>query len=203
MGRRHPDHPPARIRAAGFTLLEVVLAVGVFALVAAAGYGALQALATAAAASRDRGRELETKQMVLTVLAQDLGQAIARPVRRAGGSAEPALGGDTTHLALTRGGWDNPPGTMGSTLKRIEWGFDGTRLERRLWPVTDPAGRNAPQTDLALEDITTLRWRYLDRQRHWLDRWPPPDGTALPRAIEIVFENRRGDRFRRLIEVAP
>jgi len=181
----------------------VVLAVGVFALVAAAGYGALQSLAGAAAAGRDRGRELETWQMVLTVLAQDLNQAIARPGRRAGGLTEPALSGDAQDLALTRGGWDNPPGSTASTLKRIDWHFDGRTLERRLWPVTDPAGGSGPRLDLALPDLTAVHWRYLDTQRQWLDTWPPPDRTALPRAVEIVIENRRGERFRRLFEVAP
>jgi len=191
-----PRHP-----ASGYTLIEVLVAVLVFAVLAASAYSALNALSRAAVAHRDHASELAALQLTLTRLAADLRQLSHRSVRDGFGQAGPALNGSITGLQGTRSGWSNPNELRRSQLQRFAWQFDGRELVRLAWPVTDPAPGVAPLTealDLAVRD---LRLAYRDAQGGWHDQWPPRNASdqALPAAIDLRVDTARFGALRRLL----
>lgn len=192
----------------GFSLLEVIIAVAVFALVAAAGYAGLDALSRAAAAQREAAQRLEQLQLLVALLEQDLNQTTARSVGSVNGRNLPAFSGDQHQFTLTRSGWANPLNLPRSALKRVQWRYDGHQLQRFLWPVLDQVSLTPPEPDSRLEELRDLQFRYMESGGRWLDEWPPPSGVEveanleLPRAVEISFYREPAYRVRRVVELA-
>ncbi len=133
--------PTAR---SGFTLIEVMIALAIFALLAAAGVLVLsQSIDNrfVVKASTDRTAEL---QRLRAVLRADLGQAAPRRVRAANGqpATSPILAAEAPGdplLVLVRAGWSNPDGRPRASLQRVEYRLVEDRLERRVYPHLDGA----------------------------------------------------------------
>jgi len=194
--------------ARGFSLLEVVLAVAVFALIAAAGYAGLDQLSRAASAQREAAATLEQLHMSMALLEQDVSQTIARPVLDDDGRSLDPFIGERRQLQLTRSGWANPLNQDRSSLKRVEWRYDGDTLQRWLWPVLDRGASEPPELDSELSDVREVSWRYLDSLGQWHDQWPPANQPqesvylSLPHAVEIVLQRGTDYRVRRLLEMS-
>lgn len=187
--------------ARGYTLVEVLVAVAVFAVLSASAYVALDSLARAAEAHRDRSDDFAAVQLAVARLDNDLRQLAARPAKTADGRQAPALDGERGRLEGTRAGWTNPAGLKRSTLQRFGWQQGGSDLQRRQWPVTDRVPASTPRTETVLDDIESLRFAYRDLTGAWHDRWPVDEGAAarLPSAVEVVLTSRRFGRIRRLV----
>lgn len=172
---------------AGFTLVELLVALAVFAAVAAIAYGALDRIAQvrgALAAEQDRFGDVVRSVSDLT---RDLRQAIARPVRGNAGELRPALVGAPDHVELTRLGFANPLALTRSNLERVVWGLDDRRLRQGRYAVLDRAPNSAPATRTRLDEVDGLRLRYLGGDGAWREYWPPDgaDPALLPRAVEL------------------
>lgn len=209
-------HVPARrpTAAAGFTLIELMVALFVTAVMFALGYGAI----TQALQNRDSVRtqqlRLNELQRSMRILSQDFAQLAPRPVRDIVGTGEEdALRADprtTTLVALTRGGVGNLAGASRPALQRVEYTFENGTLLRQAWPVLDRTqGTDAPRRVL-LRDLRAVRLRYMDSSRQWLEQWPPPATPRLqpnrasrlrPIAVEITLDTSDFGEIKRLVEV--
>lgn len=177
----------------GFTLVEVLAAIGIFAVVAVLAYGGLHSVLVARAHIAAQTRRIEEVARAFDRLGRDLGQALGRPVRDQTGVRRPALRGNAglrgAGLALTRAGWDNPRDARRSTLQRVVYRLRGHALYRSYWNVLDRARDSEPRETPLLSRIESVRVRYLGTGTVWESAWPPaPSGEsvrALPRVIEI------------------
>ena len=137
-------------RRSGFTLIEVMIALLIFALLAAAGVLVLsQSIDNrfVVKASTDRTAEL---QRLRATLRADLGQAAPRRVRAANGqpATSPILAAEAPGdplLVLVRAGWSNLDGRPRASLQRVEYRLVEDRLERRVAPYLDGARAGPPQ----------------------------------------------------------
>lgn len=185
----------------GFSLLELLVAMAVFAVIALLAWGGLDTLARnhhVLAAERTR---LGVLQQAIGQLERDLRQAVARPARDASGLDLPALLGQPSALELTRlapsSGWQSPL----PALERIAWRCSDGELQRQRWAVPDRAPNTASARETRLRGVTDCQWRYLDRvpSASW-----PPRGAALerlPRAVELRFTLDGFGELRRVIEL--
>jgi general secretion pathway protein J len=135
---------------AGFTLVEVLISLLIFALIAAAGAAVLSLSIDnrfAIKAAADRTADLQRTRALLRA---DLGQATARRTRGPTGrpQAQPITGtqmaGDAA-LTLTRAGWSNPGEQPRPSLQRVEYRLVEDRLERRVSTHLDGARPGPPQ----------------------------------------------------------
>lgn len=135
---------------AGFTLVEVMISLLIFAMLAGAGAAVLSASIDnrfAIKAASDRVGDL---QRMRGLLRADLGQATARRSRGPTGrpSPQPLIGaaapGDPV-LVLNRAGWSNPGEQARPSLQRVEYRLVGDRLERRASSHLDGARPGPPQ----------------------------------------------------------
>ncbi len=191
---------PRRL-AGGYTLIEVIVAVTVFAFLAAGAYIALDGLSRAAMDHRDRANEFGELQTALARLDGDLRQLATRPVRGPDGQHEPALVGGRTNLIATRAGWANPSGQRRGTLQRFSWQVSRGELQRVSWPVTDRVAGSQSLGENLLGDLRQLEFRYRDRDGRWRDEWPASaeELARLPVAVEVTLESERFGRLRRLV----
>jgi general secretion pathway protein J len=191
----------ANAAAGGYTLIEVIVAVTVFAFLAAGAYVALDGLSRAALDHRERSSEFGQLQTALARLDADLRQLATRPVRGPDGRLEPALTGARGQVAGTRAGWPNPAAQRRGVLQRFSWEVSRGELQRVSWPVTDRALASQPLAETLLDDLRLLEFRYRDGEGRWRDEWP--DGgeelARLPSAIEVTLETERFGRLRRLV----
>jgi general secretion pathway protein J len=191
--------PGAAIQSsAGFTLLELLVALAIFSLLAVMSYNGLKIVLDQQAATEVQAEALAELQKVYLLLQRDVEQVVPRPIRDEYGDEQPALaGGDA--LQLTRGGWSNPAGRLRSSLQRVGYAFEDGQLVRYSWGVLDRAQDSEPQRQPLIGDIGEMTIRYLDGKNEWQDRWPNPlasgDGTAvmtaLPRAVEITLDHEK------------
>lgn len=172
----------------GFSLIELLVAMAVFAIMAALAYGGLNSIArtrTQLAKQEDAFRDL---MRAVGSLDGDLRETVARPIRGNAGQIVPAFIGTSDHVEFTRLGFANPRAEPRSNLQRVLYELDAGTLKRGRYMVLDRAPGSAPQIiDLHIK-TQELRLRYLDsKSSRWLDAWPPPlstDATSLPRAVQ-------------------
>lgn len=196
-------------RTRGFSLLEVLVAVAIFAVLSVAAYGALDATIRARAQASEAAAALAALQSAVLALERDLREAAPRPVRGAVGERLPALAGGPAGFEVTHAAFASPSSEPSARLARSGWGIADGALNRARWPVLDRAPATRPGTRPMLEAVSTLRLRYLDGRGGWRDTWPPRDGPEalperLPRAVEFTLEGEFfGQVVRRVALVAP
>lgn len=207
-----------RTRQRGFTLLELLVAMFIAAIMFAIGYGAInQAMNNHSALQEQQGRLLEV-QTAMRVLEQDVVQLAPRPIRQPIGDGWlPALIGQadpTTQpiLQLTRGGWNNPNGVQRPGLQRVAYFLEKNTLRREYWTVLDPTLQNTTIKRDLLTHVKAVTFRFMDVSRQWQTQWPPTavagatgQESALrmrPIAIEITVDTDDWGKLVRTIEVA-
>jgi len=194
----------------GFTLLELLIAIAIFALLGLGTYRMLDSVLQTDKVTRAHEAQLRELVRAMAVFERDLLQVLARPVRDPFGDSRPALLGDDSggsSLELTRAGWRNPLEQPRSTLQRVRWQRSGEQWQRQYWAVLDQAQDSQPQVQQALDGVTALELRYLDEQGVWHEAWPPAGLeaaralTALPVALELRLQHRRYGPLRRLLRL--
>lgn len=137
-------------RRPGFTLVEVMVSLMIFAMIAAAGAAVLSVTIDNRFAVKAGSDRIGDLQRMRGLLRADLGQATVRRSRGPTGRPTPqpmigaAVPGDPV-LILTRAGWSNPGEKARPSLQRVEYRLVGTRLERRVSGHLDGARPGPPQ----------------------------------------------------------
>ena len=184
----------------GFTLVEMLIALGIFGMLTAAGVALLGVTArTQETSERLLADVAETRRMG-ALLSADLAQVAPRLWRDAEGRPQRAFAGasgdSAVLLAFVRHGWDNGDG---GTLQRVGYRLVDGRLQRLSFRSVD--GASAAVAVTVLDDVAALRLRYRDEDGAWLDRWAPADRTLLPQAVELVTSSPAQGTVRQLFLV--
>lgn len=189
-------------RAAGFTLLEILVALAIFAVVSVIAYSGLNQMLLAKSRVEAENRLWRELTQVLGRLDEDVSLVVNRRWRDQGGLVQPAVRG-TAELALpydcqlelvrksTQGG---------SGLVHIGYRFKQQQLEMLLWDVLDQGPRTEPQIYPLMQDINGLEVQFLDARRNWVSKWPQPsEPNALPKAVRVRLSLQKGGVVERLL----
>ena len=196
-----------------FTLIEVLVSLAIFSIMAALAYGALGQTLDSAELLNDRMDRLQAIQRTMRLLSEDLQQLSPRPIRdELGDGFSPALDTDFQSgfaLELTHGGWSNPIVLPRGTLQRSAYRIEEDELIRYHWMVLDRTLANEPVSVALLDGVDSILFRFLQTNGEWTEQWPPSNrpgalGRLLrPRAVEIILTLAAEGNISRLIEVAP
>lgn len=179
------------MRMCGFTLLEVLIAVSITAMI---GVGATQLLSNVIDSRRAidiKADQLASLQRFNMVVSRDIEQIINRPIRDEYGEEKPALMLETGQylLEFTRAGWRNSPlaEEPRSELQRVayrlesihsdecevarikleNWGMEIEKsrcLVRYFWPVLDRASNSEPIAQMVLEQVDELEIEIMSKR---------------------------------------
>jgi general secretion pathway protein J len=178
----------------GFTLIEIMVALAVFAILATITASVMyQAFDT-----RDRvntkANILNEIQFALTVITHDTEQVIERAVHGNEARLFPPFIGQTSYLEFTRAGFVNPNSREHrSTLQRIAYLCIDHQFIRRTWNALDTIHRDEYLDHRLIKHLDECRFSYLSNSRQILQEWreyaiqPNQKKETLPIAIQITF----------------
>jgi general secretion pathway protein J len=189
----------------GFTLIEVVLALSIFALMGAILYGAFS-LSHSAVEKSQASFERNQKLRSFTDL---LGSYIrsAYPYRQSAQNTAVFFDGQedqltfVSSLSLAMGG-------RGMSKIRIAWegaekGEGPIQLEEEVPVRFNESADHFPgglRNDVVVQErVKELRFAYLDpksEEERWEERWDGGEKLALPRAVRLSYRNREGKEVR-------
>lgn len=180
-----------KIKMRGFTLIEILVALSIFTIVAVIMAHALHTIFSSQAGTEKRAARLADLQLATLLLSHDLEQVINRPILNAKGLSEPALQGTPYDLAFTHAGLANPTGqTQRASLQRTHYFLEKNNLMRQIWPVLDQTKTTLPLSRKILDEVSELRFEYLDSKGFFSTTWPSSTQTKnppLPRAIRVTL----------------
>ena len=191
---------------AGFTLVELLVALAILALMSVAGLTLLRSGTDTQLAVKDRLEVLSRGNRLYNSLEGDLAQAVARPVRDTRGQPVPAfIQSDSavpgSLFGFVRAGWSNFDDSPRAGLQRIAYMLDDGALKRVSWPMLDGATPNDAAT--LVENVSTARVRFRDDKGEWRDDWTATDADALPRAVELRLTVQGKPEQKMLFLVGP
>lgn len=187
-------------RVRGFTLVEVLVAVLVFGLLASAAYVGLNSLTRALELHRQQADALAAVQRIVVRLDGDLRQLLSRTGRDAMGRVLPALQSGSGSLLARRAGWANPAAMPRSRLQQFRWQLRDGILTRESWFQVDDDPAQPPVSAQRFGSASVLAFRFRDRLGRWHSSWPvegPP--SRLPTAVEYVFQTDAFGTVRRMV----
>lgn len=177
----------------GFTLLEMLIAIAIFAMLGIAANSVLSTVMKNDEVTKEFADRLKSLQQGFGALERDLGQMVARTPRSFDGSrssqffqvGDNILDSDTEALMFYRLGWLNPDGMLPrGSLQSVAYVVQNGRLERWYYPYPEPISGAEPLKSMVIDHVISIEYSfYID------GKWQKEaDGTVMPRGIAMEIE---------------
>jgi general secretion pathway protein J len=188
MLRRNSTHKKSR----GFTLIEVMVAISVFATLSFSAYQVVNQVQRSNEQSLEKSNRIKALQRSLVFLDNDFRQIVARQFRINGEKAdgklllagEYLLDSESQGILFVRLGWKNPQQAFPrGEITKVGYRVVENKLERLWWRYPDtPVGQKPVVTPL-IDGIDELKFEFYDGKK-WQKKWEIKD--QLPKAIKVI-----------------
>jgi len=168
----------------GFTLLELVIVMAIFAVLGLASWGLFDSVLRVQQGTAAHERELRSLQRAMAVIERDLLHVTAQPMMLA-----------APLLQFQRSHWRNPLDQPRSERQALTYRLDGGVL----WRESQAEGTELLQRQKLLEGVRGLNWRLFDSESGWVAHWPPGQETRTPMALEVQVSVGRFESIRRVL----
>ena len=196
----------------GFTLVELMISLAIFALLVTLAYGSVNLLLDANRRVQEPQADFQQLQWAMVLLERDIHQVVLRKRNTGYNEQEPALlvsedRGLGALLTFTRGGnpdmaWQlrNDAGQMRSTLQRVSYELEDKTLVRHSWDLVDYVDNTEPVTKKLLTQVEAVNLRFLaTKGGEFQTTWSETE--KLPVAIEVTIKHERFGELRRIFLV--
>lgn len=195
-------------RARGFTLVELLVALAIFALITGFAYRGLNAMLESRAALEVESRKWRDVALFIGRIDRDLSATMERTSRSASDTTLAPLSSvvegtaSAEGLALTRSGSALQESALAAP-QRVAYRLRDGAIERLSWAGVDIAPRDDPATVVVLRRVSALGLRFLDAAGEWRTTWGLPlSGEAkLPAAVEVTLQLASGEKIVRLVDL--
>lgn len=194
----------------GFTLIEVLIAVAIVAVIAMLGYRALASLSDAETRLAAEATRWRTLDLFFARLEGDMRQAMPRSARSGSAREAPWLGyvmdsangGNNSAVTFSRAGpeFNLEPGSAG---QRLGYRMRDGAVEVLYWGGYDRPSDAQPASYALLTDVARFRLSYLGRDNVWIERWPMAGDADLPRAVRVQITLASGETIERWLALRP
>jgi len=166
-------------RAGGFTLIEMLVVFGIFALIGIISAQIVNRVINNQQTLRERGDRLMEVQRAMHIIQRDVMQMVDRPVRDLlGDPIGNVLIGADGMMEFTRTGWRNPLSAPRSNLQRVGYVLQEGTLYRAYWRVLDRTPDSEPALQAMLADVELVEFFAVDGAGNQHSFWPRVDGAT-------------------------
>lgn len=177
----------------GFTLIEILIALGIFALLAVMTASALRQSYLNQTAVAKQAKALHDIQLTFSRLTQDITQITNRPIRADNAHLFPAFIGQPTYIEFTKGGENIfSENSKQSYLVRVAYLCRDNKLTKRSFHQLDPLSREHFDDEVILEHLTTCRFSFFNSALQSFPLWrgallvnDQASVEPLPKAIQV------------------
>jgi len=203
-------------KSAGFTLLEVLIAISIFAVIGLGAYRMLDMIVLSQTRIESHTDALRKTERAMQLISMDFEQLVDRPVRdNYADKLAAVLSPQQNYLIeFTRQGWRNPLQLPRSQLQRVAYELgnisntendSGSHLLRHYWNVLDRAQDSEPRTQVLLENVDDLQIRFLGSEGEWHSEWPATLASGkktlgLPTAVVLEIHTPALGQIQRLFQ---
>lgn len=178
------------LKHSGFTLLEILIALIIFAIIGVVAAMSLHDMLNAHKKIDMQENRLSQLAITMVMMRRDIAEIINRPVfdvlghRQAAVTTNQLQGG----LVFTRTGIVNPLQlSQRSTMQRVGYVLQDNKLYRFTWPRLDMPPRGRPMKKQLLAGVSTLQWQFVSLAGKTANVWPIGAISTLPKAILMVM----------------
>ena len=201
------------MRQRGFTLIEILVAMAIFALIGVAGSSVLTTVLNSDNISTERFEKMQQLQRAVITIERDIQQAVPRAVRQQDGNGKGIVmrGGesddsDDDAISFVRSGWQNPQMLLPrSTLQPVLYRLRDNKLERLYGNYVDNVIGYEPKVRVLLENIESFKVEFIadidpgvsetsSESLKWQQTYI---GQALPMAVAVEFVSQDFGKIRR------
>lgn len=176
----------------GFTLIEILIALTIFAILATITSSTLYYAFNTRTRVNAQSEQLNRLQLAISIIQQDTTQIIERAIRGNEMHLFPFFVGMPDYVEFTRDGQVNPNSNeKRSTLKRIALVCQKDRLLRRTWFSLDSIDRNKYNDKELLNQLSECHFNYITQSSQVLTEWREQALTQnqkkepMPKAIQL------------------
>lgn len=178
----------------GFTLIEVLVAIAIFASLSVGAYQVLNQVQRSNEISMQRSERLKSLQRALVYLDNDFRQMALRQSRTNGEEPSPLLlqwkeyllDSDSKGVMFVRSGWHNPQQQFPrGEVSKVGYRIKDNQLQRVWWRYVDtPVGQEGIVMPL-LDEVEAFELRFFDGEQ-WLRAWQ--SSYTLPEAVAVELQ---------------
>ena len=191
----------------GFTFIEVMVSIGIFAVIASICYGTLNQYLKVTEHLEVNNKAMRQLQRTFTLIERDFRFMLNRTVRDEYGDPEPAymvdpdgIDGEIIRVTVSEPSTELPGSTR---LSRIGWRLVDGELYRDSWLVLDRVQDSEPHSMLVIDgvdsvELTNYRWDDDNGVQALLD----DSLDSLPYAVELVVTMDDEKVYRRIFDLA-
>jgi len=192
----------------GFTLIEVVVAIGIFSILSLGCYRIVNGIISAQERIVSHSEKVREISKAIRMMESDFQQIVDRKILDDNGNLLAAYltdiegyQSDEIKIEFSRIGLRNPLFVKRAGVVRVSLGYqdeiDQSELEkmglsdkksekdektgyilRYVWPVLDRGNNIEPEKQVLLTGVSSFDLEYLDKDRNWVSDWPPLGGTG-------------------------
>lgn len=201
----------------GFTLLEVLIAGAILAIIGVLSYQSLDTAIRSSEVSTEQLESIRELDRVWVLLENDVRNALA--LKRMDSSLQPLSSmildvNDLRWLTFYRGGQANPMGLPRTEVLRVAYRLEEGVLWRDSWvdPYAEIDDEEYTRSQRLLDGVTEITARALSRESsnrsfdsgNWSEEWPTSQQPqSLPLALEITLTVERLGDITRLFALVP
>ncbi|MCD9499761.1 type II secretion system minor pseudopilin GspJ [Photobacterium carnosum] len=188
----------------GFTLLEVLVAIAVFAMLSLSANQVLTNVLRSDAQSKDHNQRLQAIQRTMIMMDNDFRQIVARKFRSDAEkptdnilqASEYLLDSSSEGITFVRGGWQNPQSMFPrGDVTRVGYRIIDDNLERVWFRYPDTVTGAKPLVRVLLTGVTDLKFEfYYDKQLH--KKWDK--AKSLPAGIKVTMTLKKLGEIERI-----
>lgn len=191
----------------GFTLLEVLIAIAIFALISLASLTIFDTVLTGDESSKRKNNRLNELNRAFIIMERDFLQIARRTVRINGEAPsegylhrdDQGLFSETNGLGFVRGGWTNPGLLLPrGDLQSVAYQLTDNTLYRMHFNFVDPVVGQEPASRPLLADVDDVKFEF-----YLAGKWQKEfKGNELPLAIAAIIQTNDFGEIRRQFLVA-
>lgn len=193
----------------GFTLIEVIVALSIFAALSIIGYKGISSLIQTKQRIAIEDNKWQELLLFFDRFELDIKQCVNRPIRTGDDELVPAWlatpaysGDDGAQLAFSRFGDPEQPGFLMDT-RRVGYRLNEGAVELLIWPSLDVAPAAKPERFKVLSHVAQVTFTYLAEDGRWLTAWPDATLTTAqksfaPSAVQVKIQLETGETVTRV-----